>query len=63
MRICVGSPRHIGNGWLLEPKPGEEGAVAVSIQAPPALQVTTYRVGTNHRLAGGFDYGRRLRAS
>lgn len=42
-RICVGSPRlrHIGSDRLLEQQSGEEGAVAVSIQAPPALQVTS----------------------
>ena len=59
-RVCVGSSmyRHIGNDRLLEQQSGEEGAVAVSIQAPPALQVTSpYRAGTNHRLAGGLDLG------
>ena len=60
LRICVGSPgpRHIGNDRLLEQQSGEDGVVAVSIQAPPALQVPSpYRAGTNHRLAGGLDLG------
>ncbi len=40
------------------PEVVELPVVALEGEAPPALQVTSpYRVGTNHRLAGGLDFG------